>query len=120
MELLIKKRKKAALKDGSSSSVPPVSKSERTKFQKFWGPVEGKLRKEIEPDTFAALYAGIRIVDLNASQVVLAVPPSLLRISKTIEAATANLKAKIESTQTGLLRGRSLSLVSLESKEKAS
>jgi uncharacterized protein YdaU (DUF1376 family) len=87
----------------------------KTDLQKFWAPVEGFIRKQVVEEAFQELYAGTRIIGLNANFVELAVPQALIDRSggKDREAAE-QLTQKIIESQTGLLRGRMLKLISIE------
>jgi len=96
------------------TSLYTVRSGERTvtkkDFQKFWGPVEGRLRKEIEPDTFRRCYEGCQVLSVTASEITLAVPPALIEYYANAEKA-----AKILALQAGtdFMRGRELVLVPL-------
>lgn len=81
----------------------------------LWGPVEGYIRKQVVSEVFDELYAGIRIVALNANFVELAVPSALIERNGGNARETAeSLTAKILESQTGLLRGRMLKVISFE------
>lgn len=85
----------------------------KKKFQKYWGPVEKFIRSQIADEIFEEQYAGIQILNISAESVSLAVQESLMETwgGRTVERLT-NL---ITSSESGLLRGRSLEIQSIES-----
>jgi uncharacterized protein YdaU (DUF1376 family) len=83
-------------------------------IQKFWGPVEGYLRKQMVEETFLAFYAGSRLVNLDHRHVVVAVPQTLLDRNGDLAATEKLFTHMIEQAGTGLMRGRALKLVSLD------
>jgi hypothetical protein len=108
-----------------SPSVPIQEPGERTNeferqdFQKFWGPVEKYLRSQVVDEVFQSLYAGMRILDMTARHVVVAVPQEFLNQYGGMEYGPASLKHRLEKSGTGLMRNRALKLVALESIESA-
>ena len=108
-----------------SPSVPIQEPRERTNefekqdFQKYWGPVEKYLRSQVVEEVFQKLYAGMRILDMTARHVVVAVPQEFLNQYGGMEYGPASLKHRLEKSGTGLMRNRALKLVVLESIESA-
>ncbi len=92
--------------------------SEKPDFQKFWGPVEGHLRKEVTDEIFQRFYAGIRVLGMNSSLVVLAVPDALIARNNGLEITETVLRVAIEKSGKDFLRDRGLKVVKLSEVSK--
>lgn len=102
-------RKQAEPKNGTGRTDDP-----QPDFQKFWGPVEKHLRKGIDDEVFQKFYAGIRVLDMNARSIVLAVPAGLIERNGNSRDLTAVVLAhSIEHADTNFLRDRELKIFTL-------
>jgi uncharacterized protein YdaU (DUF1376 family) len=108
----------------TEKSFVPVEKRTVAKlpknFQKFWGPVERHIRKNIEPESFQRYYSGIEVVGMTAQEIILAVPGAFIhdRCGDDRSIAATVLSVSIEKANSNFMRGRVLNIMSLEEKAR--
>lgn len=121
-EKKIQEEEPSVLSDSSNTANAAVSSvaNERTyvfepseEFQKYWGPVEGYIRKQVVEESFNAFYAGCLVLDMNHRNVILAVPEALIERNQGPETTAKVLAHTIDKSGTGFLRGRALRVVPL-------